>query len=508
MMNKYSTANAESDYTDRETDREETDREETDREETEQNEEQDSEGEDQSCATVITLKHDDSQDEDLGEETGATGQDGHQRALQLLTEAPSGELSLLLAQSDILHTGDSRLQEEGHRLLQDNRQEYEENREFVWRLARAHSDMFWCEADPQRRRDLAQQGLEEAELALQKNGLNKDCHKWFAVLANLTDDGNMHSKLRSLRILKEHLDQALALTDTDPLCFFLLGKWCYQVATLDWLERKAAAALYDSAPSSSLQEALLNFMKAEELSPGFSKTVRLYIAKVSDFGRLHLFLWFTSGKRLCRTRQKHKVKQRAPKVKQTEPKVKQTEAKVTQTEAKVKQTEAKVTQTEAKVKQTEAKVTQTEAKVTQTEPKVKQTEAKVTQTEAKVKQTEAKVTQTEAKVKQTEAKVTQTEAKVKQTEAKVTQTEAKVKQTEAKVTQTEAKVKQTEAKVTQTEAKVTQTEPKVKQTEAKVKQAEPKVTQTEPKVKQGEPKVKQTEAKVKQTEPKVTQTEA
>ncbi|CAL9691764.1 unnamed protein product [Knipowitschia caucasica] len=275
----YSTANAESDYTDRETDREETDREETDREETEQNEEQDSEGEDQSCATVITLKHDDSQDEDLGEETGATGQDGHQRALQLLTEAPSGELSLLLAQSDILHTGDSRLQEEGHRLLQDNRQEYEENREFVWRLARAHSDMFWCEADPQRRRDLAQQGLEEAELALQKNGLNKDCHKWFAVLANLTDDGNMHSKLRSLRILKEHLDQALALTDTDPLCFFLLGKWCYQVATLDWLERKAAAALYDSAPSSSLQEALLNFMKAEELSPGFSKTVRLYIAK-------------------------------------------------------------------------------------------------------------------------------------------------------------------------------------------------------------------------------------
>lgn len=79
--------------------------------------------------------------------------------------------------------------------------------------------------------------------------------------------------------MKEHLDQALALTDSDPVCFYLLAKWCYQVASLDWLEKKAAAALYPSPPCSSLQQALDNFLKAEELSPGFSKTVRLYISK-------------------------------------------------------------------------------------------------------------------------------------------------------------------------------------------------------------------------------------
>uniref|UniRef100_A0A3B4B4K3 Uncharacterized protein n=1 Tax=Periophthalmus magnuspinnatus TaxID=409849 RepID=A0A3B4B4K3_9GOBI len=230
---RYSTANAESDYTDRE----------TDREEPEQGADPESEGEDQSCATVITLKQHDSQDEDLDGDTGAVGQDTWGegvRGLQLLTETPSGELALLLAQSDILHTGDSRLKEEGYKLLQDNR--YDDNREFVWRLARAHSDMYWCTGDPQSRRSLAQQ----AELAIQKNGLDKDCHK-FAMLADVTtDDGSMHNKLKSSRIMKEHLDRALALTNTDPVCFYLLAKWCYQ---------------------------------AEELSPGFSKTVRLYIAK-------------------------------------------------------------------------------------------------------------------------------------------------------------------------------------------------------------------------------------
>lgn len=272
----YSTAYAESDYTDRD----------TDREEPEQDPDPESEGEDQSCATVLTLKQDDSQDEDpeedisvLGQDTGTEGQDtGVGRKLR--TEAPSGELALLLAQSDILHTGDSRLKAEGYRLLQDNRAEYGDSREFVWRLARALSDVYWCTEDPPQRRALAQQGLEEAELALQKDGLNIDGHKWFATLTGLTvDHESIHNKLKSTYIMKEHLDQALALTDSDPICFYLLAKWCYQVASLEWLEKKAAAALYPSPPCSSLQQALDNFLKAEKLSPGFSKTVRLYISK-------------------------------------------------------------------------------------------------------------------------------------------------------------------------------------------------------------------------------------
>lgn len=265
----YSTAYAESDYTDRD----------TDREETEQGPDEESEGEDQSCATVLTLKQDDSQDEDPEEDTSVGGQDTGAVG-QLRTEASSGELALLLAQSDILHTGDSRLKEEGYRLLQDNREEYGDSRDFVWRLARALSDVYWCAKDPQERRALAKQGLDEAEIALQKTGLNIEGHKWFAMVTGLTvDHESMHQKLRCSRVMKEHLDQALALTNSDPVCLYLLATWCYQIASLDWLEQKSAAALYPSPPCSSLQEALDIFLKAEEVSPGFSKTVRLYISK-------------------------------------------------------------------------------------------------------------------------------------------------------------------------------------------------------------------------------------
>ncbi|KAM4633780.1 regulator of microtubule dynamics protein 3 [Polymixia lowei] len=269
----YSTAYAESDYTDRDTDKEEGDREPEQEQESE-------EEEDKSCATVLTLRQEDSQDEEVEEGQREEEEEEEEERLELVTEVPSGELALLLAQSDILHTGDASLKAEGFRLLLANRAQYGDSREFLWRLARAYSDMYDSTEDKQEKKSYAQQGREEAEVALKKNGLNAECHKWFAVLTALTlQYESMHGKLKSNHILKEHLDRAIALRDDDPLCFYLLGRWCYEVSTLDWLEKKAAAALYEDPPASTLSDALENFLKAEELGPGFSKAVRLYIAK-------------------------------------------------------------------------------------------------------------------------------------------------------------------------------------------------------------------------------------
>ncbi|XP_071384538.1 regulator of microtubule dynamics protein 3 [Centroberyx affinis] len=276
----YSTAYAESDYTDRDTDREEGDRE-------PEQESEEEEEEDKSCATVLTLRQDDSQEEEVEEEEKEEEEEEEEEeveeeegSVELVTEVPSGELALLLAQSDILHTGDASLKAEGFRLLLAHRVQYGDSREFLWRLARAYNDMYESTEDKQEKKTYAEQGREEAEIALKKNGLNAECHKWFAVLTGLTSQyESMHGKLKSSHILKEHLDRAIALRDDDPLCFYLLGRWCYEVSTLGWLEKKAAAALYEQPPTSTLHDALENFLKAEELNPGFSKTVRLYIAK-------------------------------------------------------------------------------------------------------------------------------------------------------------------------------------------------------------------------------------
>ncbi|KAM4712726.1 regulator of microtubule dynamics protein 3 isoform 2-T2 [Anableps anableps] len=272
----YSTAYAESEYTDRDTDRDE--------DEPEPEPESEEDEEERSCATVLTLRQDDSQEEEVEEREF----EEEEERLWMETEVPHGELALLLAQSDILHTGDATLKADGFQLLLDNRAEYGDNREFLWRLARAYKDMYESAKDKEEKSSYAQKGWEEAELALKNNSLNAESHKWFAVLTRLASEyESMHSKLKSGHILKEHLDRAFSLSDDDPVCYYLLGRWCYEVATFDWLEKKAAAALYRSPPTATMHDALENFLKAEELSPGFSRTVRLYIAKChKDLGNI------------------------------------------------------------------------------------------------------------------------------------------------------------------------------------------------------------------------------
>ncbi|XP_037393287.1 regulator of microtubule dynamics protein 3 [Pygocentrus nattereri] len=270
----YSTAysNVESDYTDRETDKEENG------DEQEEDDDKDSEDEEErSCATVLTLRQDDSQaeEEDGEDDEGATA-----AVVAVVTEEPSPELAFLLTHSDLLHAGDSGKKAEGFHLLRENKPLYGDSVAFLWRLARAYNDMCEHAEDQEERRSYAEQGRDEAEAALQRNGLNAECHKWFAVLTGQSSQyESMHGKLKSSHILKEHLDRALSLRDDDPLCFYLLGRWCFEVSRLSWVEKKAAAALFDTLPNSCLNDALENFLKAEELNPGFSRTVRLYIAK-------------------------------------------------------------------------------------------------------------------------------------------------------------------------------------------------------------------------------------
>uniref|UniRef100_W5N4T6 Regulator of microtubule dynamics 3 n=1 Tax=Lepisosteus oculatus TaxID=7918 RepID=W5N4T6_LEPOC len=244
----YTTANAESDYngeTDKDTDEE-----------------------DESCATVRTLRRD------------SLCLDDDEPSSQLDFELPSDELSLLLAQSDRLHSGAKEEKAEGFHLLLTNKPLYGDSKEFQWRLARSYNDMCEITEDKEERKSYAEQGREEAEAALLKDDQSAECHKWFAVLTGITSHyEGIHGRLKSGHIFKEHKTDLASFRNINFYTPLLMTRWCFQVSSLGWLEKKAAAALYESPPVATVQEALENFLKAEELSPGFSKAVRVYIAK-------------------------------------------------------------------------------------------------------------------------------------------------------------------------------------------------------------------------------------
>ncbi|XP_073422797.1 regulator of microtubule dynamics protein 3 isoform X1 [Dendrobates tinctorius] len=248
----YTTANAESDY---------------DRESSKGSDEEEEEDE-VSCETVRTMRRD---SVDLVTDDEAT---------MLAADPIDEELMLLLQRSDELHKGDAEQKREGFQMLCANKLLYGNRQDFVWRLARSYSDMCEITEDLAEKKSYSSEGKEEVEVALQTENQSAECHKWFAILCgHLSEHEGIQKRIQTGYIFKEHIEKAIRLQPNDPQSYYLLGRWCYEVSNLGWLERKTASALYDTPPSATVDEALENLLKAEELSPGFSKVARVNIAK-------------------------------------------------------------------------------------------------------------------------------------------------------------------------------------------------------------------------------------
>uniref|UniRef100_A0A8C2SDR2 Regulator of microtubule dynamics protein 3 n=1 Tax=Capra hircus TaxID=9925 RepID=A0A8C2SDR2_CAPHI len=238
----YTTANAESDY-ERDSERE-----------------SDGDGEDEVSCETVKMGRKDSLDLEvevaLGPEPEALEAGG----------SPSQEDVLpLLQQADELHQGSEQGKREGFQLLLNNKLAHGSRQDFLWRLARAYSDMCELAEEASEKRSYALSGKEEAEVALEKGNENAECHQWYAVLCGqLAEHEGIQRRIQSgfsFKVRKASLPSLVL------------------VSHLSWLEKKTATALSESPLGATVQDALSSFLKAEELQPGFSKAGRIYICK-------------------------------------------------------------------------------------------------------------------------------------------------------------------------------------------------------------------------------------
>ncbi|KAB0344316.1 hypothetical protein FD754_021242 [Muntiacus muntjak] len=255
----YTTANAESDY-ERDSERE-----------------SDGDGEDEVSCETVKMGRKDSLDLEVEVEV-VLGPEPE--ALEAGGSPGQEDVLPLLQQADELHQGSEQGKREGFQLLLNNKLAHGSRQDFLWRLARAYSDMCELAEEASEKRSYALSGKAAAEVALEKGNENAECHQWYAVLCGqLAEHEGIQRRIQSGFSFKEHVDKAIALKPENPMAHFLLGRWCYQVSHLSWLEKKTATALSESPLGATVQDALSSFLKAEELQPGFSKAGRIYICK-------------------------------------------------------------------------------------------------------------------------------------------------------------------------------------------------------------------------------------
>lgn len=142
--------------------------------------------------------------------------------------------------------------------------------EILWRLARATYEKAKAAATDAEKKVLYREALDYAEEALSINENNFAVHKWMSILIDYVYgyEGTKARISQSFNV-KHHMERACQLNPTDGTSWYLLGYWCFTVANIPWYQRKIAAVVFATPPSSSFEEALGHFLHAEEISPNF-----------------------------------------------------------------------------------------------------------------------------------------------------------------------------------------------------------------------------------------------
>lgn len=202
-------------------------------------------------------------------------------------EPPVESLSLLFEKIECLHQGSESDKKESLSILLEKKEELGQNSNYLWRLTRAYCDAHDVSSTLEEKKTHAENGKRVGEEAVKLNPTCADSHQWYAIMCGLMAEyDTIQNKIKNGYIFKDHLDKAIELKPHDPLSYYLMGRWCYAVAQLSWIERKVAATLFREPPSATVEDALKNFLKVEEIQPGYSKLNYVFLAKCyKDLGQ-------------------------------------------------------------------------------------------------------------------------------------------------------------------------------------------------------------------------------
>ncbi|OQR69308.1 regulator of microtubule dynamics protein 1-like [Tropilaelaps mercedesae] len=154
------------------------------------------------------------------------------------------------------------------------------NPEVQWRVARMEFKVAEISGRSEDVTQAIQQGLEILRANLEKTPKCPNTHKWIAILLGSKDKHNsFKEQIEEAFLIREHLEHAIENNPTDGYAHYVLGKWCYQVASVSWYQKKIAATLFASPPESSYEIALGHFKEAEKLKPDIFSTCHLMAAQ-------------------------------------------------------------------------------------------------------------------------------------------------------------------------------------------------------------------------------------
>lgn len=109
-----------------------------------------------------------------------------------------------------------------------------------------------------------------AEQALKVAPENADANYVMAVaISRIAQTAGAKEKVAASKEVKRYAELAIKFNPKYAKAYYVLGKWNYDVANMNTLEKAAAKMLFGGMPEATLQEAIVNFEKCRKMDPSF-----------------------------------------------------------------------------------------------------------------------------------------------------------------------------------------------------------------------------------------------
>ena len=142
------------------------------------------------------------------------------------------------------------------------------NVDIIFRMARSIFLKAQNEKDKKKKMQYYSRGLRLAEKALRLDASNGYANFWYAAYIGRIGEleGNRQAILNSYEVEKYALI-AIALEPNYDSAHHMMGRWHYELANLNNIEKKIAAMVYGKLPEGSYSEAISFFKNAIQIKP-------------------------------------------------------------------------------------------------------------------------------------------------------------------------------------------------------------------------------------------------
>lgn len=155
-----------------------------------------------------------------------------------------------------------------------------DNPEVLWRSGRALFKVSGTESNSSAKAEMIREAYKLIADSIEKDDQNFASHKWYAILLDAKSNlDGIKERVTQLENVKTHMQRAIELNPNDPTSRYILGEFAFGLADLPWYQRKIVSTIFATPPTGTYEEALENFLKAEELEANFYSMNKLMIGK-------------------------------------------------------------------------------------------------------------------------------------------------------------------------------------------------------------------------------------